>query len=80
LLDCSSISGFNFDMEILSFGIGSAPGAKNAQPTLPAFRSSPAACLLVAATIVNTITRREQRATAHRQVFTIACNGVHVSV
>jgi hypothetical protein len=29
LLDCSPISCFNFDMEILSFGIDCAPGDKN---------------------------------------------------
>ena len=29
LLDCNPISCFNFDMEILSFGIDCAPGGKN---------------------------------------------------
>jgi hypothetical protein len=38
LLVCSPISCFNFDMEILSFGINRAPGA-NAQVTRVCFRS-----------------------------------------
>jgi hypothetical protein len=40
LLDCSPISCFNFDMEILSFGIDCAPfRAKTLQVTRSAYRS-----------------------------------------